>query len=207
VWFQGLIWPQIASGWSTLSKEEQDWDYFDEQSLDSVAALENGGFRKLSGQVYKAIVLPSMTVITRTGLLRLKEFAQQGDKVIFLGKTPTLIFDRTFLNAKDVPDLSFATLIEPSGEITPRVIAALPKPDVKLDQPFQRLTYSHRTWSDGDLYFLLQREHKNRVARRDHRRTRHGPGLVSGHGRDSSHGGRNRRRERRGADSADFGAL
>jgi hypothetical protein len=72
VWFQGLIWPQIASGWSTLSKEEQDWDYFDEQSLDSVAALENGGFRKLSGQVYKAIVLPSMTVITRTGLLRRK---------------------------------------------------------------------------------------------------------------------------------------
>jgi hypothetical protein len=146
-------------GWE-LFEHQVDWDYFDEQSLDSVATLENGGFKNLSGQVYKAIVLPSMTVITRTGLERLKQFAQQGGKVIFLGKTPTLILDRTFLNAKDVPDLSFATLIEPSGEITPRVIAALPKPDVKLDRPFRRLTYTHRTWSDGDLYFFFNESTK-----------------------------------------------
>ena len=65
-----------------------DWDYFDEQSLSSVAKLENGGFTNLSGQTYKAIVLPSMTVITRTGLDRLREFAKQGGKVIFVGKTP-----------------------------------------------------------------------------------------------------------------------
>ncbi|HUD22313.1 MAG TPA: glycosyl hydrolase, partial [Acidobacteriaceae bacterium] len=74
-------------GWQ-LFEHQVDWDYFDEQSLSSVATLANGGFTNLSGQTYKAIVFPSMTVITRTGLDRLREFAKQGGKVIFVGKTP-----------------------------------------------------------------------------------------------------------------------
>jgi hypothetical protein len=141
-------------GWQLL-EHQIDWDYFDEQSLSSVATIENGGFKNLSGQVYKAIVFPSSLVITRSGLERLQAYVKSGGKVIFVGKTPQLIVDRTFLNAKDVPDLSFATLIEPSGDITPRVIAALPKPDVKLDAAFPRLTYSHRSWTDGDMYFFF----------------------------------------------------
>jgi hypothetical protein len=141
-------------GWQ-LFEHQVDWDYFDEQSLSSVATLENGGFKNLSGQVYKAIVFPSMTVITRTGLERLQAFAKQGGKVIFVGKTPSLILDKSYLDMKEKPDLSFAMLIEPSGDITPAVIAALPKPDVKLDSAFPRLTYTHRKWTDGDLYFFF----------------------------------------------------
>ncbi len=68
--------------------------------------------------------------------------------------------DKTFLNAKDVPDLSFATLIEPSGDITPRVLAALPKPDVKLDAEFPRLTYTHRSWRDAEMYFFFNESDK-----------------------------------------------
>ena len=141
-------------GWQ-LFEHQVDWDYFDEQSLSSVATISNGGFTNLSGQTYKAIVFPSMTVITRTGLARLQEFAKQGGKVVFVGKTPTLILDKTYLDMKEKPDLSFATLIEPSGDITPAVIAALPKPDVKLDSDFPRLTYTHRQFADGDLYFFF----------------------------------------------------
>jgi hypothetical protein len=97
-----------------------------------------------------------MTVITRTGLARLREFAKAGGKVIFVGKTPTLVVDKTFLDAKqEAPDLSFATLVEASGDITPAVIAALPKPDVKLDAAFSRLTYTHRQYADGDMYFFF----------------------------------------------------
>ena len=159
-------------GWQ-LFEHQIDWDYFDEQSLSSVATLANGGFTNLSGQTYKAIVLPSMTVITRTGLARLKEFAQQGGKVIFVGKTPSLILDRTFMDAKEKPDVSFATLIEASGDITPAVIAALPKPDVKLDAAFPRLTYTHRAWTDGDMYFFFNESNKaeSRVA------------TIAGHGK------------------------
>jgi len=61
---------------------------------------------------------------------------------------------------QEKPDLSFATLIEPSGDITPAVIAALPKPDVKLDSEFPRLTYTHRQFTDGDLYFFFNESDK-----------------------------------------------
>jgi len=146
-------------GWQ-LFEHQVDWDYFDEQSLSSVATIENGGFKNLSGQTYKAIVLPSMTVITRIGLARLREFAKAGGKVIFVGKTPSLILDKTFMDMREKPDLSFATLIESSGDITPAVIAALPKPDVKLDSEFLRLTYTHRKFADGGMYFFFNESDK-----------------------------------------------
>ena len=141
-------------GWQ-LFEHQVDWDYFDEQSLSSLATIEDGGFKNLSGQVYRAIVVPATTVISKTGLERFRAFVKAGGKVIFVGRTPRLVVDKTFLHAEDTPDLSFATLIEPSGDITPQVIAALPKPDVMLDSPFPRLTYTHRTWRDADLYFFF----------------------------------------------------
>ena len=152
-------------GWQLL-EHQVDWDYFDEQSLSSVSTIENGGFQNLSGQVYRAIVVPSTTVISRTGLERFQAFAKAGGKVIFVGKTPGLVVDQTFLNAKQVPDLSFATLIEPAGDITARVIAALPKPDVKLDAEFPRLTYAHRSWRDAEMYFFFNESYReeSRVA-------------------------------------------
>jgi hypothetical protein len=147
-------------GWQ-LFEHQIDWDYFDEQSLSSVATIGNGGFTNLSGQTYKAIVLPSMTVITRVGLARLQAFAKAGGKVIFVGKTPTLVLDKTYLDAKqETPDLSFATLVEASGDITPAVLAALPKPDVKVDAEFPRLTYTHRQFADGDMYFFFNESDK-----------------------------------------------
>ena len=161
-------------GWQLL-EHQVDWDYFDEQSLSSVATIDDGGFKNLSGQVYRAIVVPSSTVITRTGLGRFQAFVKAGGKVIFVGQTPTLVVDKTFLNAaKDAaPDLSFATLIEPAGDITPRVLAALPKPDVKLDSPWQRLTYTHRSWRDAEMYFFFNESNKeeSRMA------------TIAGHGR------------------------
>ena len=146
-------------GWQLL-EHQVDWDYFDEQSLDSVAAIEDGGFKNLSGQVYRAIVVPSSTVITQTGLERFRAFTKAGGKVIFAGKTPSFVVDKTFLNMKDKPDLSFATLIEESGDITPRVLAALPKPDVRLDSAFSRLTYTHKKWQDAEFYFFFNESNK-----------------------------------------------
>jgi hypothetical protein len=146
-------------GWQLL-EHQVDWDYFDEQSLDSVAAIEDGGFKNLSGQVYRAIVVPSSMVITRTGLERFRAFTKAGGKVIFVGKTPSFVVDKTFLNMKEKPDLSFATLIEESGDITPRVLAALPKPDVKLDSAFSRLTYTHKSWQDAEFYFFFNESNK-----------------------------------------------
>src|SRR5271157_5612565 len=146
-------------GWQ-LYEHQVEWDYFDEQSLSSEATIADGGFKNLSGQVYKAIVVPASTVITRTGLEHFRAFVKAGGKVILVGKTPTMVVDKTFRDAKGPPDLSFATLIEPSGDITPRVIAALPKPDVKVDAEFPRLTYMHRSWTDADMYFFFNESDK-----------------------------------------------
>jgi len=152
-------------GWQ-LYAHQVEWDYFDEQSLSSVATIADGGFKNLSGQVYRAIVVPSMSVITRTGLERFQAFVKAGGKVIFVGQTPKLVLDKSFMDAKGPPDLGFATLIEPSGNITPRVLAALPKPDVKLDAEFPKLTYMHRSWRDAEMYFFFNEsnQQESRVA-------------------------------------------
>jgi len=102
-----------------------------------------------------------------------------------VGKTPTLVVDKTFKDAKDKPDLSFATLIEPAGDITDRVIAALPKPDVKLDSAWQRLTYNHRSWSDAEMYFFFNESNKEESRVATIAGPRAGAGVGPGNGRDS----------------------
>jgi hypothetical protein len=100
-------------------------------------------------------VIPSSTVITRAALDRLRAFAAQGGKVIFVGRTPNQVIERTFLKpVGGAPDLSFAVL-EPAAEITARVVEALPKPDVALDRPCPPITYNHRSLADAQVYFLF----------------------------------------------------
>jgi len=50
-------------------------------------------------------------VIQKGVLERLRAFAAAGGKVIFVGRTPTMVVGRTFLNPEaGAPDLGFATL-------------------------------------------------------------------------------------------------
>jgi hypothetical protein len=66
-----------------------------------------------------------------------------------------MVVDKTFLHPEaGAPDLSFAT-IEPTPEITDRVLAALPTPDVKLDAPCPPVKYIHRALKDGEVYFFF----------------------------------------------------
>ena len=138
-----------------LMEAQIDFDHIDHDSLGSICTLEGGGLKNLSGQVYRAVIVPTSTVIEKNVLDRLRAFAAAGGKVIFIGRTPTMVVDRSFLNATGAPDLSFATLLEPATELTPRVIAALPKPDVKLDSACAPLKYIHRNLQDGDVYFFF----------------------------------------------------
>mgnify|MGYP001546460907 FL=1 len=137
-----------------LMEQQIDFDHIDHDSLASVCTLEGGTFKNLSGQVYRAVIVPTSTAIQKNVLERLRAFAAAGGKVIFVGRTPTMVVDRSFLKAGGAPDLSFATL-EATPDITPRVVAALPKPDVKLDAACAPLKYIHRTLKDGDVYFFF----------------------------------------------------
>jgi hypothetical protein len=138
-----------------LLEHQVDFDHIDSDGLAFVLTLKKDGLKNLSGQTYHAVIVPTSTVITKAVMERLRAFAANGGKVIFVGRTPTMVMDKTFLNAGGPPDLSFATLIEPSGNITDRVIAALPPPDVKLDTPCPSVKYIHRVLKDGDVYFFF----------------------------------------------------
>jgi hypothetical protein len=150
-----------------LLERQIDFDYLDEQVLTTVGTLDGGGLKNLSGQVYRGIVIPSSTVITRAALDRLRTFAAQGGKVVFVGRTPTQVIERTFLKpAAGAPDLSFAVL-EPAAEITARVVQALPQPDVALDRPCPPVRYNHRSLADAQVYYFFnegnQRESRTAV--------------------------------------------
>ena len=138
-----------------LLEHQIDFDHIDADSLATVCTLEDGGLKNLSGQVYRAVIVPTSTVIDRRVLDRLRAFASAGGKVVFVGRTPTLVVGRSFLQADSTaPDLSFATL-EPKAELTDRVIAALPAPDVKLSAACAPIKYTRRQFKDGDVYFFF----------------------------------------------------
>jgi hypothetical protein len=138
-----------------LLEHQIDFDHIDSDELASLVTREGGGLKNLSGQIYRAVIVPTSTVIQKAVLERLRAFAAAGGKVVFVGRTPAMVVDRTFLHPKaGAPDLSFATL-EPMPEITDRVVAALPPPDVKLDTPCPPVKYLHRALKDGEVYFFF----------------------------------------------------
>jgi len=138
-----------------LLEHQIDFDHIDADTLTTVCTLEGGGLKNLSGQVYRAVIVPTSTVIQKDVLARLRAFAKAGGRVVFVGRTPTMVIDRTFLNAgAGAPDLSFATL-EATPEITAKVVAALPPPDVKLDAACPPVKYMRRSLKDGEVYFFF----------------------------------------------------
>ncbi|HVS52664.1 MAG TPA: glycosyl hydrolase, partial [Opitutaceae bacterium] len=138
-----------------LMEHQVDFDALDTDAIASVCALEGGGLKNLSGGVYRAVIVPTSTAIAKKMLDRLRAFAAAGGKVIFVGRTPSLVYDRSFLQADThAPDLSFATVLEPAAEITPRVLAALPR-DVQLDSACAPLKYLHRALADSEVYFFF----------------------------------------------------
>ena len=138
-----------------LMEHQIDFDHIDADTLATVCTLDGGRLKNLSGQIYRAVIVPTSTVIQKGVLERLRAFAAAGGKVVFVGRTPTMVVGRTFLNPEaGAPDLGFATL-EPTPEITARVVAALPPPDVKLDAACPPIKYIRRTLKDGEVYFFF----------------------------------------------------
>jgi len=145
-----------------LMERQIDFDHIDQDSLASVCTLAGGGLKNLSGQIYRAVIVPTSTVIQKAVLKRLRAFAARGGKVVFVGRTPAMVVDRTFLNPEAAPDLSFATL-EPTPDITDRVVEALPPPDVKLDTACPPIKYIRRSLKDGEVYFFFNESNQTQT--------------------------------------------
>jgi hypothetical protein len=130
-----------------LLANQRDFDFVDEQSLSKMMKLDNGAFTNDSGQTYRAIVIPGASVISKASLDRLQAFAKGGGKVIVLGGDPSLVVDKSFLDAKPAGDFSFA--------IHDKLIESLPPADVSLTPAAPAVKVMHRKWRDADVYFAF----------------------------------------------------
>ncbi len=137
-----------------LLQNQRDVDFVDEIALSTRTKLQGATLVNLSGQAYRAIIVPPVDAISKASLDKLHAFAQGGGKVLFLGHAPSLVMDKNFLTASGPADISWATL-EPTAEVTPKLLAELPSPDVALNQAASWLKYNHRQLKDGDVYFFF----------------------------------------------------
>jgi hypothetical protein len=147
-----------------LLEHQRDFDFVDEQALSSLLVPEDGALANLSGQRYHAVIVPPVSVISKAALECLRAFAESGGCVVFLGRAPVLVVERSFLEASGRADIDWA-IREPLGELTPRILKALPHPDVALDPPCAPIKALHRGWRDADVYFLFN-ESKDGQSRR-----------------------------------------
>ena len=137
-----------------LSEQQVDYDFVDDQGLDSVFKLEKDSFKNLSGQRYTTVIIPSIDYIPLKVLNRLKAFAAGGGKVVFMGRVPFMGVGNTFRGEARLPVIDWG-LKENSALLTPRVLAYMGKRDVVLDKPIPGIKYLHRRWKDADLYFFF----------------------------------------------------
>jgi hypothetical protein len=137
-----------------LLQHQRDLDFVDEYALSKTLKLQGSELVNLSGQGYRAILVPPVTAISRAALDNLHAFSKAGGKVIFFGRSPKLVMDKNFLTASGPADISWATLAA-KAEISDQILAALPEPDVATDQATLWLKYNHRRMKDADVYFFF----------------------------------------------------
>lgn len=138
-----------------LLENQRDFDFVDEETLLVALKIEDGGFRNLSGQIYRTIIIPPINVLSQKLLERLKEFAKSGGQVIFLGYKPPIVIDNSFMKMeKKEKNFKWAICL-PDEEVTPQLLKILPEPDVLLNGSFPTVKYLHRCWRDTNIYFFF----------------------------------------------------
>lgn len=163
-----------------LSERQIDFDIINLDALATDLKAGPGTFETASGNRYRVVIMPSVAVLTQTELDRLKTFAQGGGKVLFLGRTPSLIAGKTILDARaaNPADFAFATVETsaqlpatptppaqpPTTPLTPQAVPAaieqalekvMPTHTITLTTPDQTLKVIARRLADADVYFLF----------------------------------------------------
>jgi hypothetical protein len=105
-----------------LAERQIDFDIINQDALaeELKAGLgpTAGSLETMSGNYYRTVILPSVAVLTQTELDRLKAFAKGGGKVLFLGRTPSLISGKTIRDARATTVADFAwAVVETSAQL------------------------------------------------------------------------------------------
>ncbi len=170
---------QFVSTERLLSEHQIDFDVVDEDALARDLKASKGNFETLSGNRYRTVILPAPSILSAEILARLKTFADGGGKVVFLGRTPDIIADRTMRDARPATaaDFSWATVVEamlpatptppampPASPpqamtVSPEILSAIQKavvaPVLQMDTPDTALRVMKRRWKDSDVYLFF----------------------------------------------------
>ncbi len=170
-----------------LAERQIDFDIINQDALATDLKVDGlGRFETMSGNYYRVVILPSLAVISQAELDRLKAFSKCeaipkcGGKVLFLGRTPALISQRTMMDSRAATpdDFAFAT-VETSAQLPPtptppaNAPAAPPGPlvvpaaietaldtvigtrEVALDTPDTALKVMTRRLKDAKVYLFF----------------------------------------------------
>jgi hypothetical protein len=163
-----------------LSEHQIDFDIVGDDAIATDLKAPRGAFETLSGNSYRTVIIPSAAVISQTALDRLQAFASGGGRVLFLGRTPTLISGKTIVNARAATAADFAWAeVEISAQLPPTptppaqpptsppapqvvppailkaVTVAVGSRDITLDAPDTSLRYMKRRLKDSDVYLFF----------------------------------------------------
>jgi len=145
-----------------LLEHQRDFDVVDDRSIGEILKLEGSDLVNLSGQRYRAVIVPPTTAMSKVALNRLQEFVRAGGCVVFRASQPSMVVEKSFLKADAPSGLSWA-IHEPSGKLTAEILKALPKPDVMLEQSCPAIKYTHRRWRDAELYMFFNESHEKQT--------------------------------------------
>jgi hypothetical protein len=171
---------QFVATEQMLSERQIDFDIINLDALATDLKAGTGTLATDSGNAYRTAIIPSASVLSENELDRLRAFTKGGGHVLFLGRTPSHIYAKTILDARDATaaDFSFAT-VETSAELPPtptppgQAPAAPPAPQavpaaiesalskvvpvrsVALDTADTAIRVLTRRLKDADVYFFF----------------------------------------------------
>jgi hypothetical protein len=163
-----------------LSEHQIDFDIVNEDALATDLKAGQGTLNTMSGNQYRTVIVPGAAVLSQAALDRLRAFAADGGKVLFLGRTPGLISGQTILDARaaTAADFSWAT-VETSAQLpetptppayhpatppAPQVVApaileavkdVVTDPDVWLSSADTSLRCMRRRLKDSSVYLFF----------------------------------------------------
>ena len=170
---------QFVSTERLLSEHQIDFDIVSEDALAKDLVPGNGAFQTMSGNRYRTVILPSVSLLSQAALERLRIFAAGGGHVLFLGRTPSLIAGKTILNARTPGpgEFAWATVIPGELSVTPMpsdnppdqppaaqvvpptmlqaILSAIPERYIVLDRSDTAWRIMKRSWKDADVVLFF----------------------------------------------------
>jgi hypothetical protein len=163
-----------------LAERQIDFDIINISALAEDLKAGPGYLETMSGNRYRTVIIPYADVLSQAELDRLKALAKGGGKVLFLGRTPSLISGKSIMAARAGTPADFAwAVVETSAQLPPtptppaNAPAVPPAPqvvpaaietalnkvmgtrEVALDAPDTALKVMTRRLKDADVFLFF----------------------------------------------------